>query len=121
MAGGQSLDEAQSEGGCQHETPINTLLSCPHLFHLSQSCRAHLIILPTHSRWLKCLQKSTERTCTQALNHIFPTAFLLFCFFAFAFSGVGRGRGGGDGSKKPTLRYSSVFKAEVGIKEPYRA
>ena len=38
---------------CQHETPINTLLSCPHLFHLSQSCRAHLIILPTHSLWLK--------------------------------------------------------------------
>ena len=25
MAGGQSLDEAQSEGGCQHGTPINTL------------------------------------------------------------------------------------------------
>ena len=25
MAGGQSLDEAQSEGGCQHGTLINTL------------------------------------------------------------------------------------------------
>ena len=29
-----------------------------HLFPLSQDCRAHLIILPTHSRWLKSCNKT---------------------------------------------------------------
>ena len=42
VAGGQSLDEAQSEGGCQPETPINTpllhLLILPVVICLSSSC-----------------------------------------------------------------------------------
>ena len=53
LAGGQSLDEAQSEGGCQHETPINTLSPVHMSSALVIDCRALVIILPTHSFWLK--------------------------------------------------------------------
>ena len=60
-----------------YHTHILTWLSLPVVICLSQSC-AHPSALdtdsPTCSRWLKCLQKSTERTCTHSHKHFHMVA-----------------------------------------------
>ena len=57
----------------------------PHTLYARLSSSAHALIIPTHSRWLKILERH-QKTCTQALKQIhfpqrrrsFRTSYLCF-------------------------------------------